>query len=286
MGKDLVKSKDMMMVPVSSLNAYITAAYGIPVLEAEEEQRLAHLYRQKNDVEAARKLAMHNLRFVIQIARGYNGYGLALGDLIQEGNIGLLKAIQRFDPAIGVRLVSFAVHWIRAEIHEFIIKNWRIVKIATTKAQRKLFFNLRSSKKRLGWMNQGEVKEIATQLGVKPEEVTEMEKRLAQPEMSIDPTPDTNEEMTYSPIAYLSDEREVDPAEHFENIQAGSYNRRKLNEALKSLDERSLAILKARWLSAEKATLHELAAQYKVSAERIRQIESQALQKLRVAIEE
>ena len=286
MGKDLVKSKDMMMVPVSSLNAYITAAYGIPVLEAEEEQRLAHLYRQKNDVEAARKLAMHNLRFVIQIARGYNGYGLALGDLIQEGNIGLLKAIQRFDPAIGVRLVSFAVHWIRAEIHEFIIKNWRIVKIATTKAQRKLFFNLRSSKKRLGWMNQGEVKEIATQLGVKPEEVTEMEKRLAQPEMSIDPTPDTNDEMTYSPIAYLSDEREVDPAEHFENIQAGSYNRRKLNEALKSLDERSLAILKARWLSAEKATLHELAAQYKVSAERIRQIESQALQKLRVAIEE
>ncbi|MXX98489.1 MAG: RNA polymerase sigma factor RpoH [Gammaproteobacteria bacterium] len=286
MGKDLVKSKDMMMVPVSSLNAYITAAYGIPVLEAEEEQRLARLYRQKNDVEAARKLAMHNLRFVIQIARGYNGYGLALGDLIQEGNIGLLKAIQRFDPAIGVRLVSFAVHWIRAEIHEFIIKNWRIVKIATTKAQRKLFFNLRSSKKRLGWMNQGEVKEIATQLGVKPEEVTEMEKRLAQPEMSIDPTPDTNDEMTYSPIAYLSDEREVDPAEHFENIQAGSYNRRKLNEALKSLDERSLAILKARWLSAEKATLHELAAQYKVSAERIRQIESQALQKLRVAIEE
>ena len=286
MGKDLVKSKDMMMVPVSSLNAYITAAYGIPVLEAEEEQRLARLYRQKNDVEAARKLAMHNLRFVIQIARGYNGYGLALGDLIQEGNIGLLKAIQRFDPAIGVRLVSFSLHWIRAEIHEFIIKNWRIVKIATTKAQRKLFFNLRSSKKRLGWMNQGEVKEIATQLGVKPEEVTEMEKRLAQPEMSIDPTPDTNDEMTYSPIAYLSDEREVDPAEHFENIQAGSYNRRKLNEALKSLDERSLAILKARWLSAEKATLHELAAQYKVSAERIRQIESQALQKLRVAIEE
>ena len=286
MGKDLVKSKDMMMVPVSSLNAYITAAYGIPVLEAEEEQRLARLYRQKNDVEAARKLAMHNLRFVIQIARGYNGYGLALGDLIQEGNIGLLKAIQRFDPAIGVRLVSFAVHWIRAEIHEFIIKNWRIVKIATTKAQRKLFFNLRSSKKRLGWMNQGEVKEIATQLGVKPEEVTEMEKRLAQPEMSIDPTPDTNEEMTYSPIAYLIDEREVDPAEHFENIQAGIYNRCKLNEALKSLDERSLAILKARWLSAEKATLHELAAQYKVSAERIRQIESQALQKLRLAIEE
>ena len=274
-----------MMVPVSSLNAYITAAYGIPVLDAAEEQRLARLYKQENDVEAARKLAMHNLRFVIQIARGYSGYGLALGDLIQEGNIGLLKAIQRFDPAIGVRLVSFAVHWIRAEIHEFIIKNWRIVKIATTKAQRKLFFNLRSSKKRLGWMNPSEVKEIANQLGVKPAEVTEMEKRLGQPEMSIDPTPGAHEEMTHSPIAYLSDEREMDPAEHFENIQAGVYHRKKLKEALKDLDERSLAILKARWLSAKKATLHELAAQYKVSAERIRQIESQALQKLRRAIE-
>lgn len=286
MGKNLVKSKDMMMVPVSSLNAYITAAYGISVLDAEEEQRLARLYRQNNDVEAARKLATHNLRFVIQIARTYSGYGLALGDLIQEGNIGLLKAIQRFDPAIGVRLVSFAVHWIRAEIHEFIIKNWRIVKIATTKAQRKLFFNLRSSKKRLGWMNQKEIEEIANQLGVKPKEVAEMEKRLGQPEMSIDPLPDAYEEMTYSPVAYLSDEREVDPAEHFENVQAGTYNRKKLNEALKTLDERSLAILKARWLSDKKVTLHSLAEQYNVSAERIRQIESHAMQELRRAIEE
>ena len=275
----------MMMVPVSSLNAYITAAYGIPVLEAEEEQRLARLYRQENDVDAARKLAMHNLRFVIQIARGYSGYGLALGDLIQEGNIGLLKAIQRFDPAIGVRLVSFAVHWIRAEIHEFIIKNWRIVKVATTKAQRKLFFNLRSSKKRIGWMNQKEVNEIAKQLGVKPKEVTEMEKRMGQSEMSIDPMPGAREETTYSPIAYLTDDREIDPAEHFEELQAGNYNRRKLDNALKTLDERSLAILKARWLSNKKATLHTLAAQYKISAERIRQIESQALQKLRKAIE-
>ena len=286
MGKSLVKSKDMMMVPVSSLNAYITAAYGIPVLEAEEEQRLARLYKQENDVEAARKLAMHNLRFVIQIARGYSGYGLALGDLIQEGNIGLLKAIQRFDPAIGVRLVSFAVHWIRAEIHEFIIKNWRIVKVATTKAQRKLFFNLRSSKKRIGWMNRQEIEEIANQLGVKPEEVTEMEKRMGQSEMSIDPMPSAHEEITYSPVAYLSDERETDPAKHFEDTQAGAYNRRKLDEALKTLDERSLAILKARWLSEKKVTLHTLADQYKVSAERIRQIESQALQKLRQAIQE
>ena len=286
MGKNLVKSKDMMMVPVSSLNAYITAAYGIPILDAEEEQRLARLYKQESDVDAARKLAMHNLRFVIQIARGYNGYGLALGDLIQEGNIGLLKAIQRFDPAIGVRLVSFAVYWIRAEIHEFIIKNWRIVKVATTKAQRKLFFNLRSSKKRIGWMNQKEIEEIANQLGVKPKEVAEMEKRMGQSVMSIDPMPDAHEEMAYSPIAYLTDDREIDPAEHFEEMQAGTYNHGKLDAALKTLDERSLAILKARWLSDKKATLHTLAAQYKVSAERIRQIESQALQKLRHAIKE
>ena len=285
MGKNLVKSKNMMMVPVSSLNAYITAAYGIPILEAEEEQRLARLYRQKNDVEAARKLAMHNLRFVIQIARGYNGYGLALGDLIQEGNIGLLKAIQRFDPTIGVRLVSFAVHWIRAEIHEFIIKNWRIVKIATTKAQRKLFFSLRSSKKRLGWMNQREVEEIAKQLGVKPKEVLEMDKRMGQPEMSIDPIPDAHDEAPYSPIAYLKDEREIDPAEHFEELQTGLYNQKKLNNALNNLDGRSLAILRARWLSDKKATLHELAAEYKISAERVRQIESLALQRLRKAIE-
>ena len=285
MGKNLVKSKDMMMVPVSSLNAYISAAYGIPILEAEEEQRLARLYRQKNDVEAARKLAMHNLRFVIQIARGYNGYGLALGDLIQEGNIGLLKAIQRFDPTIGVRLVSFAVHWIRAEIHEFIIKNWRIVKIATTKAQRKLFFSLRSSKKRLGWMNQGEVEEIAKQLGVKPKEVLEMEKRMGQPEMSIDPIPDAHDEAAYSPISYLEDQREIDPEEHFEELQTGLYNHKKLNNALNNLDGRSLAILRARWLSDKKATLHELAAEYKISAERVRQIESSALQKLRKAIE-
>lgn len=286
MGKNLVKSKDTMMVPVRSLSAYISAAYGIPVLDAEEEQRLARLYKQENDVEAARKLAMHNLRFVIQIARGYNGYGLALGDLIQEGNIGLLKAIQRFDPAIGVRLVSFAVHWIRAEIHEFIIKNWRIVKVATTKAQRKLFFNLRSSKKRIGWMNQEEIKEIANQLGVKPKEVAEMEKRMGQSEISIDPVPNAHEEVAYSPVAYLTDDREIDPAERFEEVQAGTYNRRKLNQALKTLDERSLAILKARWLSDKKATLHTLAAQYKISAERVRQIESQALQKLRRAIKE
>ncbi|MBC6414392.1 MAG: RNA polymerase sigma factor RpoH [Chromatiales bacterium] len=286
MGKDLVRSKDMMMVPVSSLNAYITAAYGIPVLDAEEERRLASLYKQENDVESARKLAMHNLRFVIQIARGYSGYGLALGDLIQEGNIGLLKAIQRFDPAIGVRLVSFAVHWIRAEIHEFIIKNWRIVKIATTKAQRKLFFNLRSSKKRLGWMNQKEVHEIARQLGVKPEEVTEMEKRMGHTEISLDPMPDDSEQKAYSPSAYLTDQREVDPAEYFEDVQAGAYNRKRLNDALKSLDERSLTILKARWLSDKKVTLYELAQQYKVSQERIRQIEKLALQKLRRAIKD
>jgi len=285
MGKDLVKSKDMMMVPVSSLNAYIAAAYGIPVLEHEEERRLATRYRENNDVEAARKLAMHNLRFVIQVARSYSGYGLALGDLIQEGNIGLLKAIQRFDPAIGVRLVSFAVHWIRSEIHEFIIRNWRIVKIATTKAQRKLFFNLRSSKKRLGWMNQEEIDEVAAQLGVKPQEVAEMEKRLWQPEASLDPMPGAHEEITYSPVAYLPDERDTDPAEHFEATQTKAYHQRKLGEALKDLDERSLAILKARWLSEEKATLQSLADHYGVSAERIRQIENQALKKLRQAIE-
>ena len=276
-----------MMVPVSSLDAYIAAAYGIPVLAAAEEQRLARRYQQHNDIEAARKLAMHNLRFVIQVARGYSGYGLALGDLIQEGNIGLLKAIQRFDPAIGVRLVSFAVHWIRAEIHEFIIKNWRIVKIATTKAQRKLFFRLRQSKKRLGWMNQQEVQAVAKQLGVKPSEVLEMEKRLGVPEESFDPSDDDwDEGPSFSPVAYLSDQRDIDPAEHFETLQLGHYNRSKLAEALHLLDKRSLAILKARWLSEQKPTLQELADQYGVSAERIRQIETQALKRLRAAMED
>lgn len=174
MTKDLIEKSLTALAPVGSLDAYIAAAYGVPVLAAEEEQRLAIRYREENDVEAARKLALHNLRFVVQVARGYLGYGLALGDLVQEGNIGLLKAIKRFDPAIGVRLVSFAVHWIRAEIHEFIIRNWRIVKVATTKAQRKLFFNLRGKKKRLGWMNREEVERVAKDLDVKPEEVLVM----------------------------------------------------------------------------------------------------------------
>lgn len=285
MSKELTKSKDMMMVPVSSLDAYIAAAYGIPVLQPEEERRLALRYREDNDIEAARTLAMHNLRFVIQVARGYAGYGLSLDDLIQEGNIGLLKAIQRFDPSIGVRLVSFAVHWIRAEIHEFIIRNWRIVKIATTKAQRKLFFKLRNSKKRLGWMNLKEVQEVAKQLGVKPVEVVEMEKRLGYSEESFDPTENEfDEKHTFSPVAYLSDQRDTDPAEYYENVQLGYYNREKLADVLHILDERSLAILKARWLSEEKPTLQELANQYGVSAERIRQIETQALKKLREAM--
>ncbi len=269
----------------ADLNGYIAAAYALPVLNAEEERSLAVRYHDKNDLEAAHKLVTHNLRFVIQVARGYAGYGLPLGDLIQEGNIGLMKAVKKFDPNVGVRLVSFAVHWIRAEMHEFILKNWRIVKIATTKAQRKLFFNLRSMKKRLGWLNQAEVNEVAAQLGVKPEEVTEMEKRLSGRDLSFDPAPGDEEEDDYAPAAYLTDQSAPDPAVEVERDDWQVHRRRRLKQAMSELDERSLDILKARRIpDGKKATLHDLAARHRISAERVRQIENQAIAKLQKLI--
>ena len=283
MPKDLIERNSTALAPTGSLDAYIVAAYSVPVLAAEEERRLALRYREDDDVEAARKLALHNLRFVVQVARGYLGYGLTLADLIQEGNIGLLKAIKKFDPAIGVRLVSFAVHWIRAEIHEFIIRNWRIVKIATTKAQRKLFFNLRGEKKRLGWMNRDEVERVAKDLGVKPEEVLEMESRLSGREISFDPH-GGDDENHVAPADYLKSEPAADPAHALEQEQWSDYRREKLFEAMKQLDPRSLEILKARRLSDDKKTLRQLAKRYKVSPERIRQIESRAIAQLRETI--
>ena len=266
----------------AGLDSYIARAYALPLIDAEEERALAVRYRNESDIEAAHQLVMHNLRFVIQVARGYSGYGLAFGDLIQEGNIGLMKAVKKFDPEVGVRLVSFAVHWIRAEIHEFILKNWRIVKMATTKAQRKLFFNLRSMKKRLAWLNQAEVQEVASQLGVKPEEVIEMEQRLSGRDMSFDPAPGSDEEETfYAPSMYLADQSATaDPAEAIERDDWSLHCRQQFKHVLSELDERSLDILKARRLSDKKTTLHDLAEKYQVSAERIRQIENQAIAKL------
>ena len=269
-------------VPQGSLEAYIHSANQIPMLTADEERSLAVRFRQENDLEAARQLVLSNLRFVVQIARGYNGYGLALGDLIQEGNIGLMKAVKRFDPEQGVRLVSFAVHWVRAEIHEFVLKNWRIVKVATTKAQRKLFFNLRKSKKRLGWFSREEVNTVAENLGVTPEQVLEMEKRLAAHDASFDGPVDGDDEdgASYAPANYLEDHSQ-DPAGQLENADWSEQSHKRLAYALESLDERSREIVARRWLAEEKATLQELADQYQVSAERVRQLEKMALGKLK-----
>ena len=284
MANELMLKQYPVVPQAAALNGYITSVYALPVLDAEEEHALALRYRNDNDIEAAHKLVMHNLRFVVQVARGYSGYGLALGDLIQEGNIGLMKAVKRFDPDVGVRLVSFAVHWIRAEIHEFVLKNWRIVKIATTKAQRKLFFNLRGMKKRLAWLNQAEVREVASQLGVKPDDVIEMEQRLSGQDIGFDPVPDSGDEETfYAPSMYLADP-DADPAEALEQDDWRVHCRRQFKQALATLDERSLEILKARYLSGTKATLHELAEKYQVSAERIRQIENQAIAKLQSCV--
>ncbi len=284
MAKDLILKQYPATQP-GGLNGYIAAAYALPVLNPEEERALAVRYHDKNDLEAARKLVTHNLRFVIQVARGYAGYGLPLGDLIQEGNVGLMKAVKKFDPNVGVRLISFAVHWIRAEMHEFILRNWRVVKVATTKAQRKLFFNLRSMKKRLGWLNQAEVNEVATQLGVKPEEVTEMEKRLSGQDLSFDPAPSDEDENDYAPAMYLTDQSVPDPAAEAERDDWRIHSRRKLKQAMAELDERSLDVLKARRLpDGKRMTLHELAARYRISAERVRQIENQAVAKLQKLI--
>ena len=263
---------------LGNLDQYIQAAASIPVLTAEEEYELATRFRKENDLDAARKLVLSHLRFVIHIARGYAGYGLQFGDLIQEGNIGLMKAVKRFDPEVGVRLVSFAVHWIRAEIHEFVLRNWRLVKVATTKAQRKLFFNLRKAKNHLGWLTKDETEAVARDLGVTPREVTEMEQRLAGYDLSFDPDPSDDED--YAPVAYLPAPGS-DPALAVESDDWQSDSHERLGRALDALDPRSRDILARRWLSDDKATLHELAAEYQVSAERIRQIEANALKKLK-----
>jgi RNA polymerase sigma-32 factor len=266
--------------PLGSLDAYLERVSRIPVLGREDERALAERFRSQGDLLAARELVLSHLRFVVHIARGYSGYGLPMGDLIQEGNVGLMKAVKRFDPGLNVRLVSFAVHWIRAEIHEYVLRNWRLVKIATTKAQRKLFFNLRRLKKNLSWLSAEETLAVARDLGVSPGEVTEMEKRLAARDLSFDPAPEADDEELYSPAAYLP-APEADPAEQVEDAESAEDSSERLRGALGQLDARSRDIVQRRWMSEDKATLHELAGKYGVSAERIRQIESSALGKLR-----
>jgi RNA polymerase sigma-32 factor len=267
--------------PLGSLDAYLERVSRIPVLSREEERALAERFRSQGDLQAARQLVLSHLRFVVHIARGYSGYGLPVGDLIQEGNVGLMKAVKRFDPSLNVRLVSFAVHWIRAEIHEYVLRNWRLVKIATTKAQRKLFFNLRRLKKNLTWLSAEETRAVARDLGVAESEVTEMEKRLAARDLSFDPTPESDDEESYSPAAYLP-APDSDPAVSVEDAESADDSSTRLKSALGRLDARSRDIVERRWMSDEnKATLHELADKYGVSAERIRQIEASALGKLR-----
>src|SRR5690242_8818061 len=277
----VMRNSDLSLAgPLGSLDAYLDRVSRIPVLSREEEHALAVRFRRENDLDAARELVLAHLRFVVHIARGYGGYGLPVGDLIQEGNVGLMKAVKRFDPDVNVRLVSFAVHWIRAEIHEYVLRNWRLVKIATTKAQRKLFFNLRRMKKNLAWLSSDETKAVARDLGVSPAEVTEMEQRLAARDMSFDPTPESDEEEVYSPAAFLS-APDSDPAESVEADEWDADSSDRLQTAMARLDDRSRDILQRRWMTEDKATLHELADKYGVSAERIRQIEANALGKLR-----
>jgi RNA polymerase sigma-32 factor len=271
--------------PVGSLEAYIDTVSRIPVLSREEEAQLAVRLRDAHDLDAARSLVLAHLRFVVHIARGYAGYGLPVGDLVQEGNVGLMKAVKRFDPTVGVRLVSFAVHWIRAEIHEYVLKNWRLVKVATTKAQRKLFFNLRKAKKNLAWLSAEETAAVARDLGVTPAEVSQMEQRLAARDVAFDPAPDADEEEGfYSPAAYLA-APDADPAKSVERDEWEATSNLRLRHALAALDPRSRSIVERRWLVDDnKATLHELAAEFAVSAERVRQIEASALKKLRAAM--
>lgn len=277
-------NRDLVLAgPVGSLDAYIQAVGGISVLSREEEQALAIRFRDEEDLEAARSLVMAHLRFVVHIAKGYTGYGLPIADLIQEGNVGLMKAVKRFDPDFGVRLVSFAVHWIRAEIHEFVLKNWRIVKVATTKAQRKLFFNLRKSKKSLAWLTHAETLAVAEDLGVTAREVTEMERRLSARDAIFDPAPDADDDHLYTPAAYLPSP-DADPALQVEKADWNEDATERMAKAITTLDERSRHILESRWLTEDKLTLHELADTYSVSAERIRQIEVNAIKKLRTAM--
>ena len=285
MSKELVPSHLLALAGTGSLDAYIQEVNKIPVLTLELEQELARRYRDQNELEAARHMVLAHLRFVVHVAKGYTGYGLPLGDLIQEGNIGLMKAVKRFDPDHGVRLVSFAVHWIRAEMHEFILRNWRIVKVATTKAQRKLFFNLRKSKKRLGWLSYEEVNAVAGDLGVKPEAVLEMESRLSGQDVGFDLQANTDEDTTHvAPAAFLVSHL-LDPESEAENEDWQLHSDTLLYAGLDELDERSQDIIRCRWLQDEsKVTLQELADRYNVSAERIRQLEANALRRMRASM--
>ena len=273
-------------LPVGSIDCYIHSVNQVPILSLDEEQNLARLLQNEGDIDAARQLIMSHLRFVVKIARGYNGYGLQQADLIQEGNIGLMKAVKRFNPDVGVRLVSFAVHWIKAEIHEYILKNWRLVKIATTKAQRKLFFNLRGKKKSLEWLTKEEAEKIASDLNVEVKDVLHMENRLSSNDSSFDtPVLTGNDDEIMSPSQYLED-KTYNPETIVANDQLTNTNKENLMQALKDLDDRSKDILQRRYLLDDKATLHDLADEYKVSAERIRQIENAALKKLKVSMEQ
>ena len=273
------------MTPGANLNAYIQGTATVPILSIEEERSLGEALYYEDDLDAARRLVMSHLRFVVHIARSYSGYGLPLADLIQEGNVGLMKAVRRFNPEKGVRVVSFAVHWIKAEIHEFILRNWRLVKIATTKSQRKLFFNLRSAKKQLQWLTADEAKAVAEDLGVEVKDVMEMEMRLTARDSAFDaPADEDDDAVAYAPALYLED-KGADPAQLVESENYEGDNNSRLAEAVKLLDERSQAILQRRWLDDKKATLHQLADEYGVSAERIRQLEKNAMKKVRVAME-
>jgi RNA polymerase sigma-32 factor len=282
MGSALVAKQNALVFagPVGSLDGYIDRVSQIPVLSKEDEMALAGRFRSEGDLEAARQLVLSHLRFVVHIARGYLGYGLPMGDLVQEGNVGLMKAVKRFDPGVGVRLVSFAVHWIRAEIHEYVLRNWRLVKVATTKSQRKLFFNLRRMKKNLAWLSEEETQAVARDLGVEVSDVREMEQRLSARDMSFDPAPETDEEENYSPAMYLPASN-ADPAIEVEREEWEEDSSDRLSVALEKLDERSRSILKRRWMTEDKATLHELADEYGISAERVRQVESNAISKLK-----
>lgn len=266
-----------------SIETYIQAVSSISMLSAEDERGLAERLQQNDDLQAARKLIMSHLRFVVHIAKSYSGYGLPQADLIQEGNIGLMKAVKRFDPTMGVRLVSFAVHWIKAEIHEFVLRNWRIVKVATTKAQRKLFFNLRKNKKRLGWFTHAEVQKVAEELGVSTKEVLQMEARMSSQDQAFDLSADDDESSSFAPVQFLED-KSADVETDVVNANWDSNASDKLYSAIKTLDERSQYIIQTRWLSDDKITLQDLAEKYQVSAERVRQIEKNAMKKLQSAM--
>ena len=271
-------------VPQGSIEGYVQAVNNVAILSADEERSLACRYRHEGDLEAARQLVLSHLRFVVHIAKSYSGYGLNESDLIQEGNVGLMKAVKRFDPEVGVRLVSFAVHWIKAEIHEFVLKNWRIVKVATTKAQRKLFFNLRSQKRKLGWLNSKEADAVAKDLGVTADEVRLMEGRLNSRDTAFDAPSDEDDSPMVYPSQYLEDKR-YDPAIQHEEDNWQNHHENRLYRALEALDERSQTIIKRRWLDEPKATLQDLASEYNISAERVRQLEKNAMKKVKLAME-